>query len=153
GNKPGSNHQFYTDEDTLIQFARLTQMHAALLPYTRHIVKENSLAGIPVQRAMFLHYDDPGSWDVMYQYLYGPDLIVAPVIHRNQDIVDVHIPGGESQWVHLWGDLDEIITGPQDIQIAAPMGYPAVFYKVDSTFSDLFRTIAQEFGPDGTREI
>lgn len=42
-------------------------------------------AGIPAQAPLFLYFeDDPGSWDVEYQYMFGPDLLVAPVIHKGQ---------------------------------------------------------------------
>lgn len=41
--------------------------------------------GIPAQAPLFLYFeDDPGSWDVEYQYMFGPDLLVAPVIHKGQ---------------------------------------------------------------------
>ncbi|ROT73645.1 alpha-xylosidase, partial [Penaeus vannamei] len=85
GNKPASNHQFYSDEDTLNQFARLTQMHARLAPYTRTLVDACFDEGIPAQAPLFLYFeDDLGSWDIEYQYMYGPDLLVAPVIHKGQ---------------------------------------------------------------------
>ncbi|KAA0194877.1 hypothetical protein HAZT_HAZT008440 [Hyalella azteca] len=45
GNKPDANHQFYSSNDTLTQFARLTQIHARLKPYTAAFVKETSLLG------------------------------------------------------------------------------------------------------------
>ncbi|KAK3853291.1 hypothetical protein Pcinc_040160, partial [Petrolisthes cinctipes] len=83
GNKPSSNHQFYSDQDTLNQFSRLTQMHARLLPYTRSLLQDLQDNGTPVQRPLFLEFEaDVGSWDVAYQYMFGPDLLVAPILYK-----------------------------------------------------------------------
>ncbi|KAK7070085.1 hypothetical protein SK128_004084 [Halocaridina rubra] len=145
GNKPESNHQFYTDEETLNQFARLTQIHARLLPYAKDIVQQSSNQGIPVQRPLFLQYEgDVGSWDIMYQYLYGPDLLVAPVTDKMMDVWPVYIPGGD-QWIHLWEGTE--VTGPQTVVVNTTIGYPPVFYKKDSPWATLFLEIGQEFGP------
>ncbi|XP_069995197.1 sulfoquinovosidase-like [Penaeus vannamei] len=147
GNKPASNHQFYSDEDTLNQFARLTQMHARLAPYTRTLVDACFDEGIPAQAPLFLYFeDDLGSWDIEYQYMFGPDLLVAPVIHKGQDSQTVYIPGGGGggAWQHLWEGL--IVSGPAEVEVATPLGYPPVFYRRDSAWAPLFEEIAAEFG-------
>ncbi|XP_047493998.1 sulfoquinovosidase-like [Penaeus chinensis] len=147
GNKPEANHQFYSDEDTLTQFARLTQMHARLAPYTRTLVDACFDESIPAQAPLFLYFeDDLGSWDVEYQYMYGPDLLVAPVIHKGQDSQTVYLPGGGggASWQHLWEGL--IVSGPAEVEVATPLGYPAVFYRRDSEWAPLFEEIAAEFG-------
>jgi len=84
GNQPAENHQVYTDADTWEKFARHTQIYKSLANYTRSIVKENSENGTPVMRPLFLHYEtDPGSFREEHEYLYGPDLLVAPVLYPN----------------------------------------------------------------------
>lgn len=147
GNKPEANHQYYSDDDTLFQFARLTQIHSRLLPYTRSLIQELSTAGTPVQRPLFLDFEeDVGSWDIMYQYLYGPDLLVAPVIHKGQETQTVYLPGGGSGWVYFWEVTEEAVVGPVTVTVPVPMGYPAVYYRKDSPWQPLFQEIAQEFG-------
>lgn len=40
-------------------------------------------AGTPVQRPLFLDFeDDPLTHDVEYQYMFGPDLVVAPILYK-----------------------------------------------------------------------
>ncbi|XP_071524463.1 sulfoquinovosidase-like [Panulirus ornatus] len=147
GNKPTANHQFYSDEDTLTQFARLTQIHARLLPYTRYLLEDLATTGTPVQRPLFLDFeDDAGAWDVIYQYMYGPDLLVAPIIHKDQMTQTVYLPAGESYWQHLWDHAGGVVMGPANVTVAAPLGYPAVFYRQLSPWQKLFREIRQEFG-------
>ena len=52
-------------------------------------------------RAMFHDFpDDAVCWDLVDQYMYGPDLLVAPVLHAGTTSREVHLPAGAS-WVHL----------------------------------------------------
>ena len=49
--------------------------------------------GYPVVRHPFLHYpDDPNTYELRYQFLLGPDLMVAPVVDKGADSVDVYFP-------------------------------------------------------------
>jgi len=87
GNQPAANHQVYTDTDTWQQFGRLTRMFVMLSNYTKSIVKENADTGIPLMRPLFLHYEsDPQSFDFNYSFLYGRDLLVAPILSKDSVI-------------------------------------------------------------------
>lgn len=62
------------------QFARLVQMYLALSNYTKAAVSTYVQTGIPVQRALFYMYpDDVRSWNIEYEYMFGEELLVAPV--------------------------------------------------------------------------
>ena len=43
GNHPEANHQFYSDEDTLDKFGRLTRIYTSMKNYTKAMVEKNSL--------------------------------------------------------------------------------------------------------------
>ena len=73
GNEPESFHQFYSDEDTMLQFGRLTQIFTALKNYTKvaftfnsclvpfsskAAVKENTVDHTPVMRPLFLMFEN-----------------------------------------------------------------------------------------------
>lgn len=82
GNQPAANHQIYSDEDTWTRFARLTQIFRMLSNYSRAAIRQNSEEGIPVMRPLFLHYEtDPDSFKNNYEYMYGDDLLVAPILY------------------------------------------------------------------------
>ena len=139
GNRPDDCFQFYDDEDTLEQMARLTTVYTALAPYTKKLVKENAENGTPVQRALFLHYEeDPTAYTEQTEYLYGRNLLVAPVYLENQGTRDVYLP--EDHWVHLW-------TGREfeggHVTVEAPVGYPPVFFRKGCDEEALFREIGQ----------
>jgi alpha-glucosidase len=139
GNRPDENFQFDQDDEAMEHLARMTQIFATLAPYTKELVKQNAEKGIPVQRPLFMHYEsDEKSYDIQYQYLYGKDLLVAPVHQEAQQTWNVYLP--EDEWIHLW-------TGKEyrggEVEVDVPLGYPAVFYRKQSEYVELFREIAK----------
>lgn len=81
GNRPTENWQLYTDADTMSQFGRLVNIYKRLSNYTKETMKTYTETGKPLQRALFYEFpDDEGSWQQEHQYMYGDDLLVAPVL-------------------------------------------------------------------------
>ena len=76
------------------------------------------------------------------QYLYGADLLVAPVIEEGTMARQVTLPG-HAPWRHCWTGAD-YAAGTHTI--AAPIGQPPVFYRPDSTFAPLFAGLAKALG-------
>lgn len=147
-NKPGENAQVYDDPETLQKFGRLTQIYKALKPYIKKAVSQNAKEGIPVMRPLFLQYqDDPVAYDQDYQYMFGDDLLVAPVLEPGMERWQVYLPGPDD-WVWFWDQAgqSDMINGNQWIEVYAPLGFTPVFYRFNSEFSDLFKQIALEFG-------
>jgi alpha-glucosidase len=141
GNRPSDNLQIDSSPEILAHFARMSQVHAQLAPYVRAVCDEAVATGLPLQRPLFLHYDDPENYDIQDQYLYGADMIVAPVVEEGYDSRRVVLPQGA--WVHLWtGAVYD--KGTHDI--AAPHGQPPVFTRSDSAHADLFASIRGAFG-------
>ena len=138
GNRPDDNLQVDSTADILAHFAAMTLVHAALAPYVRHLCREAATMGLPAQRPLFLHYPAERSlYAVQDQYLYGADLLVAPVIENGADGRTVILPGAEP-WTHIWSGA-AIPPGTHDIE--APIGCPPVFYRPDSAFADLFGSL------------
>jgi alpha-glucosidase len=144
GNQPEVNHQFYSDVDTLQQFARLTQIYVALSNYTKEAVNQNAEEHIPVMRPIFLMFEnDPEAYSVEYEYMYGDDLLVAPVLEPGVDLWDVYLPAGPDQWVHLW-DLFEY-DGGEHVSVDAVLGNPPVFFRKSSKLSELIKSISASY--------
>jgi alpha-glucosidase len=146
GNIPEVNHQIYSDRETLTHFARFAKVYAAWKPYRMELVKEASETGLPVIRHPFIHYPkDPKVLALNYQYMVGPELMVAPVLDPGADAVRVYIPAG--RWVHLW--TGERYGAPERgayETVSAPIGEPAVFYKEGPEEGTRFR---EELGRRG----
>jgi alpha-glucosidase len=140
GNIPEVNHQVYSDEKTLEHFVRFAKIYAAWKPYRMALVREASEKGLPVVRHPFVHYPhDLGVLDLNYQFMVGPEIMVAPVLDPGTDTVEVYLPAGG--WVHLWTGTAYGSPGRGVREtIPAPIGEPAVFYKEGSEEGIRFRT-------------
>jgi len=139
GNIPEVNHQIYSDKETLTHFARFAKVYAAWKPYRMELVREASETGLPVVRHPFIHYpQDPEVLGIDYQYMVGPEFMVAPVLDPGADAVQVYLPAGE--WVHLWtGDRYGMPEHGVYETVSAPIGEPTVFYKEGSEEGTRFR--------------
>ncbi len=142
GNRPEENFQYYNDADTLEQFARLTQIYTMLAPYTKSLVKINAASGLPVQRPLFLHYEkDEKTYDIQTEYLFGEDMLVAPVYLPDVQEWEVYLP--KDQWIHLWSG-EEFLGGT--VTVKAAIGYTPVFYRKNSGFKNIFEEIQKQYG-------
>ncbi len=140
GNRPDDNLQIDSTPEILAHFAAMTRVHAGLAPYTRSVIDAAALDRLPAQRALFLHYpEDRATWTCQDQFLFGPDLLVAPVVEANAQARRVLLPGG-TPWVHVWSGAQ---MAPGVHEVAAPIGSPPVFYRVDSPFAALFASLTQ----------
>ncbi len=138
GNRPDDNLQYDSTPELLACFAYWSRVHAQLAPYVRHLCDEAVTLGLPAQRALFLHYPNASDlFSVQDQFLYGADVLVAPVIDAGVCARTVILPG-EMPWRHLWTGVD---FAPGTHVVAAPIGEPPVFYRPDSAFSSLFAGI------------
>lgn len=137
GNRPDDNWQFDSDRETMEHFARMTKIHVLLKDYLKEQVHVNAQEGLPVMRPLFLHYEeDEQTYDIKYQYLLGPDLLVAPVYEEGRSSWQVYLP--EDHWIDLWTG-DPFTRGLATI--AAPLGKPPVFYRQASKWNTLFSQI------------
>jgi alpha-glucosidase len=135
GNRPDDNWQFDSDDETLFHFAKMSRVYTKLAPYIKAAVKENSEKGIPVQRPLFMHYEeDERAYSIQYQYLLGKDLLVSPVYEEGKTTWKVYLP--KDEWVHLWSGKE---FNGGEVEIEAPLGCPPVFYRKNSHEIDLFK--------------
>ena len=74
----------------------MTRIYRHLAPYLDRLSHEAAASGLPVQRPLFLHFeDDRRTYDIQTVYLYGLDLLVAPVIAAEaRDARSVYLPAG-----------------------------------------------------------
>jgi alpha-D-xyloside xylohydrolase len=108
--------------DTYRKFAVL---HMSLFPYRYAAAQQAALTGMPILRALVLDYqDDPVARTIRDEYLFGPDLLVAPVLTVNTSRA-VYLPAGD--WVNLF--TGEAITGPTTIIAKAPLDDIPVYAK------------------------
>ncbi len=139
GNRPDENLQFDHDQEILDHFARMSKIHKQLKPYLQEVVQTTAQRGLPAIRHPYLHYEnDEEVYNLKYQYLLGRDLLVAPVCDKEVRAKEVYLP--DDEWVHLWTG-EEYKSGWQEVE--AQIGYPPVFYRKGSDYSQLFAEVGQ----------
>ncbi|GAC1437973.1 MAG: glycoside hydrolase family 31 protein [Thermoanaerobaculia bacterium] len=80
---------------------RAIELRYQLLPHLSSVMRESSETGIPAMRPLMLEYPDDGQTYVMDdQFLFGPDLLIAPVLREAQTRRGVYLPKGE--WYDYW---------------------------------------------------
>lgn len=138
GNRPDDNWQFDHDVETIRLFARMSHVFCALKPYIKQAVALNTQSGLPVMRPLFLHYeDDAQTYSLKYQYLFGRDLLVAPVHEQGRTDWTLYLP--KDNWINLW--TGEPHSGGCEVTVAAPIGQPPVFYRASSEWAELFASL------------
>ncbi len=95
-----------------------------LLPYIYSIFYEAREKGIPLIRSMFLEFfDDINTFDLPYQFMFGPNLLIAPVYKPNTKTIKVYLPRGK--WVDFWNDVE--YEGGKYIEVETPIEKIPVF--------------------------
>ena len=141
GNRPDQNLQFWQDEATYAHFGRMTRLYLALKPYLQSLVDEAEAKGWPLQRPLFVHYEhDVLTYAIQDQYLYGRDLLVAPVHAEGHAEWSAYLPTGD-EWQHLWSG--QRFIGGQRVWVAAPLGEPPVFIRIGTAYQSLFESLAK----------
>ncbi|HZB44699.1 MAG TPA: TIM-barrel domain-containing protein [Pyrinomonadaceae bacterium] len=86
------------DEALTEDFRRALGLRYALMPYILAQAKDSSAKGFPLLRALFFEYPaDPTSWTIDDEYLFGSDLLVAPLMEEGSNSRRVYLPPGA--WV------------------------------------------------------
>ena len=77
------------------------ELRYQLLPHIYNVMVDSSATGLPAMRPLVLEYpDDPATWNLDDQFLFGSDLLIAPVLHEAVRERDVYLPKGE--WYDFW---------------------------------------------------
>jgi alpha-glucosidase (family GH31 glycosyl hydrolase) len=114
------------DERVIPIFRAFAQLRVGLMPYIMAEAAYSAETGLPMMRALPLAY--PGNAQVAkypYQYLFGRDLLVAPVTTPGVETWPVYLP--EGSWIDLWSS--ERFTGDQVVQCAVPLDRIPVFMR------------------------
>jgi len=86
--------------------------------------------GTPVMRTLFYEFPgDPPCWEVSDEYLFGPDLLVAPVMEAGVRERAVYLPAG-SRWKNAW--TGETHAGGTTVMAAAPLDTIPLFLRGDA---------------------
>jgi alpha-D-xyloside xylohydrolase len=85
------------NEDFNNYFRNVVEMKYTLMPYIYAQSKQCTEKGLPMVRALFVEFpEDPGAWQIDNQYMFGSDIMVAPMFEKTAER-DVYLPKG--RWI------------------------------------------------------
>ncbi|WP_298322030.1 glycoside hydrolase family 31 protein [Haloactinopolyspora sp.] len=103
----------------------LLHLRERLRPYIHEQMTAASRTGLPPMRPLFVdHPADPRAWDVDDEFLFGPDILVAPVTHPGQLSRRVYLPAG-TRWIDA--ATGEAVDGGCTRDVDSPLDRIPVF--------------------------
>ena len=95
--------------------------------YTRSLMAEAHEKGTPVMRTMFYEFpEDAACWDISDAYMFGSDILVAPIVRAKATSRTVYLPAGASWTLANTGDVYE---GGKAYEIEAPIETLPIFLR------------------------
>lgn len=126
----GAENEVWSYGDDIYEICKKYMLlREKMRPYIRSVMKEAHEKGTPVMRPLF--YDFPNekkAWNISDEYMFGPDILVCPILYEEQRRREVYLPNG------TWRDLNNgnLINGSCSFEYEAPIEYIPVFIKAES---------------------
>lgn len=106
---------------------KFIQLREKMRDYTRSMMKEASETGAPVMRAMFYEFpQDKACWDLTDQFMFGSDILVAPIVYAKATKRNVYLPEGATWTLASTG---EQFAGGQTVEVDAPLSTLPIFLR------------------------
>ena len=87
-------------DQALAVYKKFSTLHMSLFPYRYAAAQQAAKTGTPIMRALVLDYqDDPQARLARNEYLFGPDLLAAPIVDQGTQRT-VYLPQGD--WLDYW---------------------------------------------------
>jgi len=113
---------------------RYAKLRTQLAPYVEAASDDYQRRGLPIARHLALVYpNDPAAVRRQTDFMFGPDLLAAPVVEEGARTRRLYVPGG--RWVDLWRAVDYVpaggtlrlgrattFTGRRELTLPAPLG-------------------------------
>ncbi|UOQ91825.1 glycoside hydrolase family 31 protein [Halobacillus shinanisalinarum] len=124
----GANNEVWSyGEEAYAIFKKYMQMRERLKPYIANLMKEAHEKGTPPMRPLFYDFpEDQLAWETDDAYMFGPDILVAPVLYEGQRTRTLYLPKGATWKNTLTG---RIYQGGVNIECEAPLDSIPLFIK------------------------
>jgi alpha-D-xyloside xylohydrolase len=98
-----------------------------LRPYVMTLMRAAHADGTPPMRPLFVDFpSDDATWTVSDEFMFGPDLLVAPIADYGARERDVYLPAG-SEWTNAWTGAAH--QGGAAVHVEAPLGQIPLFLR------------------------
>jgi len=126
----GPNEVWSFGEEAYAIIKELLFLRERLRPYIMAHMRLAQTKGTPLMRPLLLEFpEDPECWKVADAFMFGPDLLVAPVVHQGARSRSVYLPAGTT-WVDVW--TEKKMDGGQWLTANAPLERIPLFLRGDA---------------------
>ena len=134
----GAENEVWSFGEAVYEILRdLLFLRERLRPYIQEQMNCASQTGMPPMRPLFVDFpDDAVCETVEDQFMFGPELLVAPVLQQGLRERRVYLPSG-LDWVNAATNC--LHTGGQWLNVSAPLESIPVFMKAGSKLLGIFR--------------
>ena len=106
-------------------FVKYIRLREKMKPYIEKIMKEAHEIGTPPMRPLFYDYPEQEDiWNVEDEYMFGPNLLVAPVLYEKVNSRKVVLPAG-TEWICI--NTNKVYEGGKTICVETPLDTIPVF--------------------------
>jgi len=134
-NKAGEEREWTGAENEIWSFGpevekiltKYIRIRESMKDYIKKTMEEASRTNVPVMRSLFFEFpEDEKAWDIADEYMFGPDLLVAPVCVEKATSREVYLPKGATFVLASTGEKYE---GGQTVTVNAPIDVLPVFLR------------------------
>lgn len=101
-----------------------------MMPYLYSLAYSSHQTGAPFMRGLWMDFgSDPNVTDLKDEFMFGPALLIAPVVEQGRTSREVYLPAG-TDWYNFW--TNERVHGGQRITVQAPIDTLPIFVKAGS---------------------
>lgn len=123
-------------EDVYAILRRYADLRERLRPYVRELMRAAHETGDPLMRTLFYAFPgDAPCWEIDDQYMFGDDILVAPILKAGATERSVYLPVG-NDWVDAW--TGRAFAGGETVVCAAPLTEIPVFIRKGAAVLGLF---------------
>lgn len=106
------------------------ELRNRLKPYIRNVMDRVSAEGCPVIRPLFYDFpEDTNCWEIEDQFMFGDDILVAPVVKYGKRERTVYLPE-RVNWINVYDG--KVYDGGQYFNCNAPLEHIPVFVREDN---------------------
>lgn len=124
----GADNEVWSYGDEVYKICqKYLDLRKRMKPYIAAIMQEAHEKGTPIMRPLFYEFpEDKQCWEVEDTYLFGGDMLIAPVTEAGVVSRDVYLPAG-TKWTDAWSGA--AYDGGQTIKASAPLDIIPVFFR------------------------
>jgi alpha-D-xyloside xylohydrolase len=123
----GPNEVWSYGEEAGAIMEKYLRLRERLKPYVLKVMREAHEEGLTPMRPLFLEFpDDQATWTVDDAYLFGSDLLVAPVLTAGATARTTYLPAGAT-WTDAW--TGETYEGGRTVTVDAPLDRIPLFLR------------------------